>query len=118
MNPGSCSSVVIFCRLILLLFADEEMGKVSKKVIRLVEGHPEGVPLSKLAVFYNQKYHHNLIVSDAGFSSIADFIASLTEHLLVKNGTVFQRKHIPQTQATGEKVEVAQSCSEGRGLWV
>ncbi|XP_053367661.1 uncharacterized protein wu:fj29h11 isoform X2 [Clarias gariepinus] len=92
------------------------MGKLGKKVIRLVEGHPEGIPVSKLAVFYNQKYHHNLTVSDVGFSSIADFIASLTEHLVVKNGTVFHRKHIqgPQTQTSGEEVEVAKSYPEDK----
>ncbi|XP_058262273.1 uncharacterized protein wu:fj29h11 isoform X2 [Hemibagrus wyckioides] len=90
------------------------MGKLSKKVIRLVEGHPDGILLSKLAVFYNQKYHHNLTVSDAGFSNLADFIASLTEHLLVIDGTVFHRKHIAQTQDTAEKVEVAQSCPEDK----
>lgn len=91
------------------------MGKLGKKVIRLVEGHPEGIPVSKLAVFYNQKYHHNLTVSDVGFSSIADFIASLTEHLVVKNGAVFHRKHMqgPQTQTSGEEVEVAKSYPEG-----
>lgn len=94
------------------------MGKMSKKVIRLVEGHPDGILLSKLAVFYNQKYHHNLTVSDAGFSNLADFIASLNEHLLVINGTVFHRTHITQTQDTAEKVEVAQSCPEGIFLFL
>ncbi|XP_060717612.1 uncharacterized protein wu:fj29h11 [Tachysurus vachellii] len=88
------------------------MGKLNKKVIRLVEGHPDGIPLFKLAVFYNQKYHNNLTVSDVGFSSMADFIDSLTEHLVVMNGTVFHRKHIPQTQDTTQKVEVAQICPE------
>lgn len=79
-----------------------------------MENHPEGILLSKLAVFYSQKYHHNLTVSDAGFSSIAEFVAALTEHLVVKNGTVFHRKHIPQTQDTEEEVEeVAESCPEG-----
>ncbi|MCI4384121.1 hypothetical protein PGIGA_G00034980 [Pangasianodon gigas] len=90
------------------------MVKISKKVVRLVEGHPEGIPLSKLAVFYNQKYHHNLIVSDVGFSSIADFIASLTEHLVVENGTVFHRKHVPQTQDAEKDIAVAQSCPQDK----
>lgn len=97
----------------MLLFADEEMDKFSKKVIQLVKGHPEGIPVLKLAVFYNQKYHHNLVVSDAGFSNIADFIASLSEHLVVKNRTIFHRKHIPQTQDTGEDEQEAHSCPEG-----
>ncbi|XP_046709697.1 protein NO VEIN-like isoform X1 [Silurus meridionalis] len=91
---------------------EEEMGKPGKKVVRLVEGHPEGILLSKLAVFYNQKYRHNLTVADAGFSNISDFIASLSEHLLVKNGTVFHRNHIPQNQDTPEVVEGAQSSPE------
>lgn len=97
----------------MLLFADEEMDKFSKKVIQLVKGHPEGIPVLKLAVFYNQKYHHNLVVSDAGFSNIADFIASLSEHLVVKNRTIFHRKRIPQTQDTGEDEQEAHSCPEG-----
>ncbi|TSK14591.1 Sacsin [Bagarius yarrelli] len=88
------------------------MGKPSKKVIRLVEGHPDGIPLSRLAVFYNQKYHHNLIVSEIGFSSVADFIGSLNEHLVVKNGTIFHRNHLPQTQDTATENKVAQSLPE------
>ncbi|XP_053540833.1 uncharacterized protein wu:fj29h11 isoform X2 [Ictalurus punctatus] len=90
------------------------MGKLSKKVVRLLEGHAEGIPLSRLAVFYNQKYRHNLTVSEVGFANISDFIASLTEHLVVKNGIVFHKKHIRHTQDTGEEVEVAQSCQEDK----
>lgn len=103
----------IFCPLIMFLFVDEIMSKVIKKVIRLVKVHPEGIPLSRLADFYNQKYCQNLTVSDAGFSSIADFIASLHEHLEVKNGAVFHKNHKPQNHDTAEEVEVAQSCPEG-----
>ncbi|XP_060795619.1 uncharacterized protein wu:fj29h11 isoform X3 [Neoarius graeffei] len=90
------------------------MDKFSKKVIQLVKDHPEGIPVLKLAVFYNQKYHHNLVVSDAGFSNIADFIASLSEHLVVKNRTIFHRKHISQTQDTGEDEQEAHSHPEDK----
>lgn len=89
------------------------MGKLGKKVIRLLESHPEGIPISNLAMFYNQKYHRNLAVANAGFSSVADFISSLTEHLEVKNETVFHKKHLLQTQDTTEKLEVAQSNLKG-----
>lgn len=89
------------------------MGKLGKKVIRLVESHPEGIPLSQLAVFYNQTYHHNLVVANAGFSSVADFICSLAEHLVVKNDTVFHKEHLPQTQDTTEQVQVPQSNLKG-----
>lgn len=92
------------------------MDKISKKVVRLVEGHPEGIPLSKLAVFYNQKYRNNLIVSEAGFSNIADFIASLTEHLVVKDHNVFHKRHVSQTQDNAEEEEVTQSSPEGTFL--
>ncbi|XP_072524200.1 uncharacterized protein [Salminus brasiliensis] len=89
------------------------MDKTSKNVVRLLEHHPQGIPLSKVAVFYSQRYHRNLTVADLGFTSIADFIASLSEDLEVQDGTVFHRKHGPQRQDTEDMVQLLKSCPAG-----
>lgn len=57
----------------------------------LVKSHQEGIPLSKIAVFYNSEYGRPLRKKELGFSSIADFIDSLNQELCVKNGQIFYR---------------------------
>uniref|UniRef100_A0A3B1JM69 Wu:fj29h11 n=1 Tax=Astyanax mexicanus TaxID=7994 RepID=A0A3B1JM69_ASTMX len=93
--------------------SDRNMDKTSKNVVRLLKHNPEGIPLSRVAVFYSQRYHRNLTAADLGFNSIADLITSLSEHLEVQNGTVFHRKHRPQNQDAEDMVQLLKSCPEG-----
>ncbi|XP_058477566.1 uncharacterized protein wu:fj29h11 isoform X2 [Solea solea] len=64
-----------------------------KNVVALVKDHPDGIPLSKLAVFYNQTYHQNLTLSDLGFTSMAELVASLKRDLIVEKKVVFHKSH-------------------------
>ncbi len=57
----------------------------------LVKSHQEGIPLSKIAVFYKGEYGRTLRKKELGFSSIADFIDSLNQELCVENGKIFYR---------------------------
>uniref|UniRef100_A0A4W4ERA0 HTH OST-type domain-containing protein n=1 Tax=Electrophorus electricus TaxID=8005 RepID=A0A4W4ERA0_ELEEL len=92
---------------------DQKMDKTCKKVKRLVKQHPEGVPLTDLAVLYSQRYHRNLIVAELGFPSISAFIASLTEDLVVHNGTVFHRKPSSLCQVATKMVKLVKSFPAG-----
>uniref|UniRef100_A0A3B4E8Y0 Wu:fj29h11 n=1 Tax=Pygocentrus nattereri TaxID=42514 RepID=A0A3B4E8Y0_PYGNA len=89
------------------------MAKTCKNVIRLLEDHPDGIPLSQLAVFYSQRYHRNLIVADLGFNSISAFISSLSDSLVVREGKVFHRSPKTKNQDSEEMVELLKSCPEG-----
>ncbi|XP_017542150.1 protein NO VEIN isoform X3 [Pygocentrus nattereri] len=93
--------------------SDKEMAKTCKNVIRLLEDHPDGIPLSQLAVFYSQRYHRNLIVADLGFNSISAFISSLSDSLVVREGKVFHRSPKTKNQDSEEMVELLKSCPEG-----
>ncbi|XP_073345224.1 uncharacterized protein [Pagrus major] len=62
-------------------------------IVALVKQHPDGIPLKKLAVFYNQAYHKNLTLSSLGFDSISDLVASLDRDLVVERELVFHKSH-------------------------
>ncbi|XP_077085850.1 uncharacterized protein LOC143737933 [Siphateles boraxobius] len=66
---------------------------VYKDVVELVKGNPTGIPLKLLSIFFSQEYRRNLKVSDFGFSSIASFIDSLSDELLVENERIFHKNH-------------------------
>lgn len=59
----------------------------------MVQEHPEGIPLKKLAVFYSFRYKRNLIVANLGFASVASFVDSLSKDLLVENESIFHKMH-------------------------
>lgn len=73
-------------------FFFSDMGTVQQDIIELVNGHPEGIPIKKLAVSYNQKYRRNLTLSKLGFSSIGKLVDSIAE-LVVENDVVLHRSH-------------------------
>ncbi|XP_062381766.1 uncharacterized protein wu:fj29h11 isoform X2 [Sardina pilchardus] len=73
-------------------FFDQDMESVRQDIVELVRGRPEGVPVKKLAVSYNQKYRRNLTLSALGFSSIAKLLDSIAE-LAVQDDVVFHRSH-------------------------
>ncbi|XP_070708112.1 uncharacterized protein [Pempheris klunzingeri] len=59
----------------------------------MVEVHPAGIPLKKLAVFYSQTYHKNLTLSSLGFDSMASLVDSLDRDLVVEGELVFHKSH-------------------------
>ncbi|XP_051530357.1 uncharacterized protein LOC127427065 isoform X2 [Myxocyprinus asiaticus] len=76
-----------------LLTAPVHISGVFKDVVELVQEHPTGIPLKELSMFFSQKYRRNLTVSDHGFLSIASFVDSLKDVLLVKHEKVFHKKY-------------------------
>lgn len=71
------------------------MEKVLENIVLMVKQHPEGIPLKKLAVFYNKTYHKNLTLSELGFKSTADLVASLGQDLFVDGKLVVHKSHQP-----------------------
>ncbi|KAF1374253.1 hypothetical protein PFLUV_G00248000 [Perca fluviatilis] len=65
------------------------MPKVLENIVTMVKQHPDGIPLKKLAVFYNQTYRKNLTLSTLGFDSMASLVASLDGDLVVEGELVF-----------------------------
>lgn len=94
-----------------------ETEKAQRKILSLVEQHPEGIPLKKLTVAYSQKYHRNLTLSSLGFSSISSLVASLDGELYVDRDLVFHRSHRgaagAPAQAGGDQVNI--SCRPRSG---
>ncbi|XP_039509577.1 protein NO VEIN isoform X2 [Pimephales promelas] len=77
----------------------EDFEKRCKEVVELVKRHQEGIPLIKLAVFYNRAYGRPLRKKELGFSSIADFIDSLSQELYVEKGQIFYRRAMAEASA-------------------
>lgn len=71
------------------------MEKVLENIVLMVKQHPDGIPLKKLGVFYNKTYHKNLTLSDLGFKSSADLVASLGQDLFVDGKLVVHKIHQP-----------------------
>ncbi|XP_065109604.1 uncharacterized protein [Paramisgurnus dabryanus] len=67
--------------------------QVFKEVVELVQENPNGIPLKKLTMFFSQKYRRNLTVSKLGFTSVAAFIQSLEDELLLDHEEIIHRKH-------------------------
>lgn len=65
----------------------------------LVKQHPDGIPLKKLAVYYNQAYHKNLTISSLGFDSMSSLVASLDRDLVVERELVFHKSHYCESKA-------------------
>ncbi|XP_017271683.1 protein NO VEIN isoform X2 [Kryptolebias marmoratus] len=74
------------------------MEEVLQNVVTLVKQHQNGIPVNKLAVLYNQKYHSNLSMHALHFSSMLSLVSSL-EDLVVKGSLVFHKDCCHQTQA-------------------
>ncbi|KAM9410935.1 uncharacterized protein ACWYII_025836 isoform 8-T9 [Salvelinus alpinus] len=98
--------------------AMSETEKAQRKILSLVEQHPEGIPLNKLTVAYSQKYHCNLTLSSLGFSSTSSLVASLDGELYVDRDLVFHRSHrgaagAPE-QAGGDQVNISRRPRSGK----
>lgn len=74
------------------------MEKVLDNIVALVKQHPAGIPLKKLAVFYNQTYHQNLTLSSLGFFSINSLVTSLDSDLVIVGQRVLHKDHCCESQ--------------------
>lgn len=83
------------------------MEKVRNNIVDMVKKHPNGIPLKKLAVFYNQTYHHNLTLSSMGFDSVTGLVASLDKDLVVEGQQVFHKDHCHENRAVAIAVAEA-----------
>ncbi|XP_041829730.1 protein NO VEIN isoform X2 [Melanotaenia boesemani] len=73
--------------------------QTQRNLVALVEEHPEGIPLKKIAVVYSQKYHRNLIIASLGFKTMSSLLESLKEYLVVRGQMVFHKSKLPQHQS-------------------
>ncbi|XP_067286203.1 uncharacterized protein wu:fj29h11 isoform X3 [Pseudorasbora parva] len=96
---------VIFHKEITVL-TGEDFEKRCKDVVELVKRHPDGIPLSKIAVFFRRAYERPLRKKELGFSSIPAFIDSLSQELHVKNGQIFYRRDMPEASTPTDAVEL------------
>ncbi|KAL0180185.1 hypothetical protein M9458_025627, partial [Cirrhinus mrigala] len=64
-----------------------------KDVVELVKEHRKGIPIRKLSMLFSQKYRRNLTVSEFGFKTIANFIDSMSDELLVEKEKIFHKSH-------------------------
>ncbi|KAM8729268.1 uncharacterized protein AB9X84_026582 isoform 1-T2 [Acanthopagrus schlegelii] len=69
------------------------MERDQDNIVALVKQHPDGIPLKKLATFYNQAYHKNLSISSLGFDSMSSLVASLDMDLVVEKELVIHKSH-------------------------
>lgn len=81
------------------------MEDVLQNVVSMVKEHPEGIPLNKLYMFYNQTYRANLSYRDLNFNSMASLVASQGD-LVVEGKLVFHKDHRP-SQAGAEDADGA-----------
>lgn len=86
------------------------MDYVGKNIIELVKQNPAGIPLKKLAVFYNQKYRENLSVSSLGFDSMVSLITSLDCDLVLEGQMVRHRDHCANSKAETENGGTAKAA--------
>ena len=71
------------------------MDKTLEKIVAMIKGCLDGVPVRKVAEQYNRTYHKNLTVASLGFKSMAQLLASLDDDLVVQGELVFHRSHWP-----------------------
>ncbi|XP_077101777.1 uncharacterized protein LOC143753264 isoform X1 [Siphateles boraxobius] len=84
----------------------EDIEKRCKDVVELVKSYQEGIPLSKLAEFYSRVYGRPMRKKELGFSSIADFIDSLSQELYVENGQIYYKSAMAEASTPTDVVEL------------
>lgn len=88
------------------------MDDVPEKIIDLVKQNPAGIPLKKLAVFYNQRYRENLSVSSLGFDSMVSLITSLDRHLVLEGQMVRHKDHCAKGKAKSDSGGTAKAAEQ------
>ncbi|XP_067225099.1 uncharacterized protein wu:fj29h11 isoform X1 [Chanodichthys erythropterus] len=89
-----------------IVLSGEDIEKRCKDVVELVKSYPEGIPLSKITVYYNRAYGKPLRKKELGFSSIADFIDSLDQELYVENGQIFYKSATPEASTPTAPIHI------------
>lgn len=102
-----CSRRPVFVFAALLM-----MERVREKIIDLVKQNPAGIPLKKLAVFYNQQYRENLTLSSLGFTSMVSLITSLDSHLVLVGQLVRHKDHLAEGNAKKEAGATAKAAEQ------
>lgn len=88
------------------------MDNVRENIIDLVKQNPAGIPLKKLAVFYNQRYRENLTLSSLGFDSIVGLIKSLDSDLVLEGQIVRHMDHCAKSKAKVENGGPAKAAEQ------
>lgn len=88
------------------------MDYVRQNIIDLVKENPAGIPLKKLAVFYNQKYRENLSVSSLGFDSMVSLITSLDCDLVLEGQMIRHMDHCAKSKAKIETAATAKAAEQ------
>lgn len=70
---------------------------VLQKILTLVKEHKDGIPVNKLYMFYNQRYHSNLSCNDFNCNSVLSMISAIDD-LVVKDNLVFHKDCCHQSQ--------------------
>uniref|UniRef100_A0A3Q2QWH8 Wu:fj29h11 n=1 Tax=Fundulus heteroclitus TaxID=8078 RepID=A0A3Q2QWH8_FUNHE len=96
-----------------LFSLSSEMEDVLENVVALVRQHPDGIPLKKLSMYYNQTYRTNLAIRDLNFTSNLSMVSSL-EDLVVEGQLVFHKDHQKKTEkALQNVVDLIKELPEG-----
>lgn len=86
------------------------MEKDLEDLVEMVKQCPEGIPLKKLGLFFQQTYHRNLSSSSLGFNSISHLVAALDSHLVTKGSKAFHKMHA----CGGQDVNTAASSKQSK----
>lgn len=89
------------------MLALTKMEEVLQNVVTLVKEYQSGIPVKKLGLYYNKKYHSNLSPRALNFNSMLSLVSAL-EDLVVKENLVLHKDHCHQSQAeTGDELGAA-----------
>lgn len=88
------------------------MDCVRQNIIDLVKENPAGIPLKKLAVFYNQRYRENLSVSSLGFDSMVSLISSLDSDLVLEGQMIRHVDHCAKNIAKIDSGATAKAAEQ------
>uniref|UniRef100_A0A669E4X7 Wu:fj29h11 n=1 Tax=Oreochromis niloticus TaxID=8128 RepID=A0A669E4X7_ORENI len=89
------------------------MEKVRTELVSILREHPDGIPLKKLAIVYNQTYHKNLTLSKLGFDSMTSLVSSLERDLVLEEELVFHRDHRGGSPALKRIVKMMKGHPDG-----
>lgn len=92
------------------------MERVREKIVALVKENPAGIPLKKLAVFYNQKYRQNLSLSSLGFDSMVNLVATLDNDLFLVEQLVHHKDHFLESKGINGAGAVAKAAGRQKIL--
>uniref|UniRef100_A0A3P9B955 Wu:fj29h11 n=1 Tax=Maylandia zebra TaxID=106582 RepID=A0A3P9B955_9CICH len=72
--------------------------KTLKRIVKMMKGHPDGIPLKLLTAAYQQKYSHDVSLVSMDFKTVSSLVDSLNEDLVVVEDVVYHKSHRPHNQ--------------------